>query len=126
MRGMLWPVFNHFDESRLRLHTDKKGLLSPAPRGRGFSWMTGPEPKLCLPQLNVAPAISAIIPSHVGGRHIPDTAYTACVRRSNSSVMSSTGAPMAMVVGSPNRGFHELRDDRAFRIKWVNVIGFAN
>src|SRR6516165_1087958 len=35
--------------------------------------------------------------------------------------MSSTGAPMAMVVGLPNRGFHELRDDRAFRIKLVNV-----
>ena len=26
----------------------------------------------------VSPAISAIIPSRGGGRHIPDTAYTAC------------------------------------------------
>jgi hypothetical protein len=30
---------------------------------------------LCLP---LSPAISAITPSHVGGPHIPDTAYTAC------------------------------------------------
>jgi hypothetical protein len=37
----------------------------------------GPE-AFCFPQLNVSPAIWAIIPSHLGGRHIPDTAYSAC------------------------------------------------
>ena len=42
------------------------------------SLKTGLSLSFVYPQLNVSPAISAIIPSHVGGRHIPDNAYTAC------------------------------------------------
>jgi hypothetical protein len=29
-------------------------------------------------RLSFSPSSRAVIPSHVGGRHIPDTAYTAC------------------------------------------------
>jgi hypothetical protein len=54
-------------------------LLASINRAIATSNLSGPHLYLIdIAQLNVSPAISAIIPSHVGGYHIPDIAYTAC------------------------------------------------
>jgi len=80
---MFWPLRQKSKIAELRIFANEQAIRL------GVTWWG----------VLVSPAISAIIPSRGGGFHIPNTAYTA----SNSSVMSSTAAPMAMVVGSPNR-----------------------